>query len=522
MRTKVRQAATSLPAIAPTRTAPALSSASRQGTFSRSTLLRLCALTPAVLLIHGFHPFSDDAAIYVAGVRKLLDPSLFRPDAAFVLANTRLSLFAHAIAEVVRLTHLPLTAVLLAAHLVSIFLFLLGCWCVASRVFTRLTERWTAVLMGAACFTLPAAGTALVLMDPYVTARSLSTPLALFALAAALDRRWGRAALLLLLTGLVHPLMVLYAAALVLLYAAADIGSARWAAVVGALGVVAVGGAWLVLRHAPVSHAYYEAMHSNARTFLYLSEWRWYEDVGLVAPLALFGWAFARSEAASRARRLCLACMVLGVSSAVATLLFVHIAGPFLLVRLQMLRAFHVLYVIGVVLAGGWLGGVLGHGRTRWVLAALLIAVAGGLFAAQRANYPFSAHIEWPGAKPRNPWAKAYVWVRENAPANAVFAADPALIFRSGVDMQGFRAAAERSMLANDKDQGVAAAVDPSLAGLWSVQRDAQRGVETMTDAEREQRLWPLGATWLLLSASSATNFPCPYKNAAAKVCRMD
>lgn len=494
----------------------------RGATSSRTILLRPLALTPAVLLIHGYHPFSDDAAIYVAGVRKLLDPSLFRPDAAFVLANTRLSLFAHVIAESVRITHLPLTVVLLAAHLASIFLFLWGCWSVASRVFARVAEQWTAVLLAAACFTLPAAGTALVLMDPYVTARSFSTPLALFALAAALDRRWGRAALFLLLTGLMHPLMVLYAAALVLLYAAADLGSARWVALLGGLGVSAVAVAWLILRHAPVSHAYYEAMHSDARSFLYLSEWQWYEDLGLAAPLALFGLAIARMRSKGHARALCLASLALGISSVVAALLFVHVSGPFLLVRLQIPRSFHILYVVGVVLAGGWLGGVLGRGRSQWALVALLIAIAGGLFAAQRANYPLSAHVEWPGAKPRNPWAQAYVWVRENAPASAVFAADPDLIFRSGVDMQGFRATAERSLLANDKDQGVAAAVDPSLAGIWAVQRDAQRGIEFMTDAERKQRLRPLGATWLLLPATSATNFPCPYKNAAAKVCRME
>lgn len=494
----------------------------RGATINRSTFSLLAALTPAVLLIHGYHPFSDDAAIYVAGVRKLVHPSLFQQNAAFVLANTRLSLFAHLLAESVRVTRLPLSVVLLAAHLVSIFLFLLGCWCIARQLFAGMVQQWTSVLLAAACFTLPAAGTALVLMDPYVTARSFSTPFALFALAAALDRRWGRAALLLLLAGLMHPLMVLYAAALVLLYVLVDLGSARWAALLGALGVVAVGVAWLVLRHTPVSHAYYEAMHSGPRSFLYLGEWQWYEDLGLVAPLALFGLAIARTQAASRAHRLCAACLVLGVSAAVATLLFVHVSGPFFLVRLQPLRSLHILYVVGVVLFGGWLGSVLGRGRMQWALALLLVAVAGALFATQRSIYPLSAHVEWPGAKPRNPWAQAYLWIRENTPANAVFAANPALIFHPGVDMQGFRAIAERSMLADDKDQGVAAAVDPSLAETWETQRNAQLGIETMTDAERKQRLRPLGATWLLLPAHAVTNFPCPYENAAAKVCRMN
>ena len=93
---------------------------------SRSTLLRLAALTPAVLLIHGYHPFVDDAGIYVAGIRKLLNPTLFQPDAPFVLANTHLSVFAHLMAEVVRVTHLPLTVVRPATHLASIYVFLLA------------------------------------------------------------------------------------------------------------------------------------------------------------------------------------------------------------------------------------------------------------------------------------------------------------------------------------------------------------------------------------------------------------
>jgi hypothetical protein len=493
----------------------------RETGLSRSTLMRLVALTPAVLLIHGYHPFSDDAGIYVAGVRKLLDPSLYRPDAAFVLANTRLSLFAHAIAATVRVTHLPLAVMLLIAHLASIFLYLLGCWCVASHVFARSAERWTAVLLAVACFTLPAAGTALVLMDPYVTARSFSTPLALFAVAAVLERRWGRAAVFLVLMGAVHPLMMIYAAALVVLYAVADAGTARWAAVVGVFGVAAVGVFALALRHVPVSHAYFEAMHSGDHWFVYPAQWRWYEDFGLIAPLALFGWAIARLEAESRVRRLCVACVALGASSTAASFLFVHASGPYLLARLQLLRSFQIIYALGVLLLGGLLGRMLGRGRARWALALMLAVAAGGLFAAQRANYPFSAHIEWPWARPRNPWAKAYVWIRENAPANAVFAADPGLVFRDGVDMQGFRATAERSMLADDKDQGVVAAVDPSLAATWAAQRDAQLGVETMTDAERIRRLRPLGATWLLLPSSAKTNFPCPYRNAAAKVCRI-
>jgi hypothetical protein len=181
-----------------------------------------------------------------------------------------------------------------------------------------------------------------------------------------------------------------------------------------------------------------------------------------------------------------------------------------------------MLYLVGVLLLGAWLSNVLWYRRgTRWVIFALLAIAAGGLFAAQRAAYPNSAQVEWPGTRPRNAWAQAYLWVRQNTPPNAVFAADPDLISNPGVDMQGFRAMAERSILANNKDEGVVVAVDPSLADTWLAQRNAQLNLADLSDQQRTERLQPFGVTWLLLTASARTSFPCPYQNAAVKVCRM-
>jgi hypothetical protein len=494
----------------------------RDVSVNRSTLLCIAALTPCVLLIHGYHPFADDAGIYVAGIRKLLNPALYQPDAPFVMANTHLSVFAHLLAAVVQITHLPLTVVLLATHLASIYVFLLAIWSVACRVFSRAPERWFAVGFAAACFTLPAAGTALVLMDPYVTSRSFSTPLGLFAVAAVLERRWGLAALFVFLTGLMHPLMVLYIAALVLLYVLID-RFHTWAAIaLGAAGVIAVGLVTFATRDISVSPAYIEAIHSHVRAFLFPWLWTWYEDFGLVAPLVLFALAAYHADAGGRVRKLCLACVVLGASSMLAAFLFVHSSGPYLVARVQLLRAFHILYLLGVLLLGGWLGKVLAYRRsTFWILFILLAIASGGLFAAQRATYPLSAHIEWPGMRPRNPWEQAYRWIREDTPSNAVFAANPGLVFLEGVDAQGFRATAQRSILADDKDQGVAAIVDPTVAAEWEAQRNAQLGIDQMSDQERITKLKPFGVTWLLLNSNAVTGFACPYENAVAKVCRI-
>ena len=350
------------------------------------SLPRSCSFTVII-------PFADDAGIYVAGIRKLLNPALFQPDAPFVLANTHLSVFAHLMAEVVRVTHLPLAVVLLATHLASIYVFLLASWSVASRVFPRAAERWFAVAFAAACFTMPAAGTALALMDPYVTSRSFSTPIGLFAVAAVIDRRWTRAAVFVVLVGLMHPLMVLFAAAFMLIYAVVDSGHPRMAILLGAAGVVAAGLVALATRHLPVSPAYFEAIHSPARDFLFPARWKWYQDFGLAAPVALFALAASRSDAASRVRKLCLSCVVLGVSSGLAAFLFVHPSGPYLLARVQILRSFHILYLLGVLLLGGWLGRVLWYRRsTRWV-AFVPCHCGRGVVCRATATYPlFGAH----------------------------------------------------------------------------------------------------------------------------------
>jgi hypothetical protein len=494
--------------------------AARKATFSHAPLLRLAALTPAILLIHGYHPFADDAGIYVAGIRKLLNPALYQPDAPFVLANTHFSVFAYLLAAVVRLTHWRLTVVLLNTYLASIYLFLLGAWRVAALLFAQPAERWFAVAFAAACFTLPAAGTALVLMDPYVTSRSFSTPLGLFAVAAVLERRWGSAALFVGLAGIMHPLMGIYVAALVILCVLVDTGHTRKAVLVGVAGVAAVGLLALANRHVSVAPAYLQAVHSPGRAFLYPAQWRWYEDLGLAAPLALLALTAYRSEAGSRIRNLCLACLLLGGSSASAAFLFVHTSGPYLLVRIQLLRSFHIVYLLGLLLLGGWLGKTLAYRQsTRRLAFALLAVAAGGLFLTQRAAYPRTEHIEWPGMLSKNPWIQTYQWIRSNTPAGAVFAADPDLVFLDGVDMQGFRASTQRSLLADNKDQGVVAVVNPSIAGQWAAQRNAQLGLNEMTDQERISRLRPFGVTWLLLNSAARTNFPCPYQNAVAKVC---
>ena len=211
----------------------------------------LSALSLTTLLVHGCHPLAEDGGLYVAGVEYLLNPALFPHDTVFVTAHLRFSLFAPLVAAVVRITHLPLPWVLLLVELFSIGLTLFAARLLLRRCLPGDAPQLGGVALLAAWWTLPVAATSLMLFDPYVTARSLSTPLSLLAIAFALDwttkeSRVAHSSLVLrlskgrdglrsiaaciaclLLAALVHPLMAAYALAFVVVLVTAASGSGR-------------------------------------------------------------------------------------------------------------------------------------------------------------------------------------------------------------------------------------------------------------------------------------------------------
>jgi hypothetical protein len=475
-------------------------------------------LTPLVLLIHGYHPFAGDAGIYVAGVRHILNPALYPRNDVFVTAFTDHSVVPWIIAALTRLTRLPLPWILLAVHLFSVGLFLAAAARLASHLFSSRSARIFATILAAACCTLPVAGTALVLMDPYVTARSFSTPLSLFAIASVLDRRWTRVLLLLALTLAVHPLMGIYTAAFVLLLALTVAGRARTALLVCAAAFLLSGVAFALAHGAPIDPAYREAVSLAPRSFLFLARWRWYEVLGLLLPLLLFALTLLRLSARTPVGALCQSSTFLGSTALLIATCFVPAGGPYLLVPFQVLRSFHLIYCVGVVLCGGVLAAI-GH-RRRWISPTLLVLLLAGMFCLESLEWPSERRLELPGVATANPYAQAFLWIRTHTPADAVFAFNPQLVYRPEENEQGFRALSERDQLTDDKDAGVAAVL-PSLAPRWAAQRNAELSVDQTSDAERIAVLRPLGATWLLLPPKAQTAFDCTYRNRALQVCRL-
>ena len=480
-----------------------------------SPLATIALLTPVVLLVHGYHPLADDGAVYVTGIKKLANPSLYQSDAVFATSPTRFSIFAHVLAPLLHWG--PLPVLLLVFQVASIFLFLLGAWQVATRIFSGRSSSWGAVLLAACCFTLPVAGTSLSIMDPYATARSFSTPLSLFAIAAVLDENWAASILWLALAALLHPLMAAYTAITMLTLALAR--RKMWPALglVFGMGWVLSAVIFMATHGADASLAYNRAALS--RSYFFLSSWRWYEYPGLVIPLLLLGFASFRSRLPWPARALAITVTLIGSGALLISLCFVHRSGSLLLARLQVLRSFHLVYIAGVLLAGGMLSRLAQ--QQKRAIAVFCLLVSGALFAGQRLTYPETTHVEWPGLKPRNGWQQAFLWIRAHTPNDAIFALDNDYIESSGEDAQGFRATAERSAVADwFKDGGIASNF-PEAAALWWQGSMATEQLNIATDEQRLARLQPLGVTWIVLPAEARTGFPCPFTNARVRVCRL-
>ncbi len=491
----------------------------------------LLALTLGTLLIHGYHPLSEDGGLYTAGIQSALDPTLFRHDLAFASATRHYSLFTPIMATIVRTLHLPLPWLLLFTYLAGTWIFLYAAWLLAARCFPSQRARLCAIALAATWYTLPIAGTSLLLMDPYVTARTLSTPLALLALALALDFEWTTLRRIVgpLVCPLValaaaaafHPLMTAYAAALVLTLLIAKL-PCRPARITGyaTLTAAALLIAGVLQLKAPPENAATIAA-SFSRYYWFLSQWQWYELLGLAGPLIILALLLRFGRPNPAATALIRAAIALGLIATLISLLFAHESySTHLVARLQPLRAFLLLYAVMTILLAGTLAERFS--RMRIVAQITLTAMALLMFFVQRQTYPASQHLELPGRIPTNPWSQAFLWAGEHTPTDALFALDANYITTDGEDGQTFRATARRSMLPDFSKDGGEAAVRPSLAAAWYSGQAAQQNLSALTDAERRQRLRPLGVTWLILHATAPTAAACPYANAVVKVCSLD
>jgi hypothetical protein len=519
----------------------------RQGLERGFAALLVTALTLLTVVVHGYHPYAEDGGLYLPEIKRLLQPELYPQGAEFIVGHLRFSIFAPMMTGLARWSHLRIETVLLLVHLASLWMTLFAAWLLAARCYRSRGARCGAVTLLAVWITLPIAGTSLMLMDPYVTARSFSTPLALLALVGALEfllphdgPRWNDARwrwLLLCCVALagsaaMHPLMGAYAFGCVMVLGCVLSPNKRiqvWGTIGLCCAAVAVAGA-LQMSGVPESRAYLSVVLT--RYYWFLSEWHWYEGMGLVAPLVILTVsAFRRSglnlQNKSDAARVGLARMAVasGVIAVTVALLFARSGfATHSVARLQPLRIFQLVYVVMILVVGATLAErFLRRSAVRWVVAFSLLA--GVMVFVERQTYPESARLELFGMiaqrEPENAWEQAFVWISKNTPKNALFALDSHYINLRGEDAQGFRAIAERSVLPDYSKDGGVVANKPALTEEWMQGLAAQQDLNTETDATRADALRPLGVGWVVLDRGAATGFRCDYANAVVKVCRL-
>lgn len=478
-----------------------------------NTFIGLVVLTAAALLIHGYHPYAEDAEIYLPGVQKVLNPSLFPQNADFFGEHAGHTLYPNLIAASVRVTHLPLPWAAFLWQLVSIFFMLAGTLRLASALFEDKKARWAAVALMATLLTLPIAGTALYILDQYLNPRNMAAVGAVFGVAEVLHRRYAVAALWLAFGAAAHPFMASFAIAFCVWVVLLDRYRPR---VLGFAAMLPFG-----ITVEPPPAAYHEVALRQPSHFVL--RWEWYEWLGVIGPVILFWWfaRLARRRGMKNVELVSRAIIPFVLVAAVAAIVLSSSVRLEALARLQPLRCLALCYMLLIVVGGGLLGEYVLQARL-WRWCVLFVPLSLGMFFAQRQIFPASAHIEWPWEQPRNPWAQAFDWVRSNTPVDALFALNPGHMELPGEDEIGFRARAERSMLADlVKDKG-ASTMFPPLSVKWLEQVQDQKNWKEFQKEDFERLRQKYGVSWIVIEQPGKPGLACPYQNSAVLVCRVD
>lgn len=478
----------------------------------------------------GYHPGAEDDGVYLSAVKADLNPALFPHDADFFRVQLQATLFDGWMAGFVRSTGMPVAWAELLWHVLSLFFILWACTRIARTLFPEPAAQWAAVALVAAMFTLPVAGTALTLVDQYLHPRALATALILIAVAQILAGRRWLAMPLLLVAFLLHPIMAAFGTSFCFFLTITTAEPLhQWSTLMGrgmrrgvrpvevSVSAATVPLAWVFEAPNP---AWRKAL--DAKDYLHLFRWAWYEWLGVLAPIFLFWllWRMAQRRNDKVLARFALAVFAYGVFQfAFALIVF---ASPSLarLMPMQPMRFLHLIYFFLALTGGGLVGRyVLKASPWRW--AAFLLVFNLGMFYAQRQLFSGSEHLQLPGQPPVNQWLQAFNWIRQNTPTGAYFAVGPAYMSEPGEDFLSFRALAERSMLADShKDTALATQV-PELAPLWERQVAAQQDWQSFHSADFQRLKTQLGVDWVLVRYPEPNGLACRWHNGTLAVCQI-
>jgi len=474
-------------------------------------------MAAAAVLVHGYHPYAEDAEIYVPGIKKLLNPALYPHNNEFFASHAGMTMFPNLIAGSVRLTHLSLEWMLLGWHFACILLLLTGCWKLGRICFASSRAACGSAALVASLLTIPVAGTALYIMDQYLNPRGFSTAAAPWIILAVIQKKHLRAVVWAVLTALIHPLMVVFTLGFGILLIWRSRFSERSAMTLNPVSAPLI---LPIMFLPPVTRAYQQAL--NGHSYFFLLRWEWYEWLGIFGPLAILWW-FRRIALRRRLElleTLCSTGIIFGVLCFVVALVITVPSQLTRLVELQPMRGLLLIYVLLFIFGGGLLAEhVLKAKLWRWL--AVFVPICAGMLYAQRQLFPSTQHVELPGRSPGNEWIQAFVWIRDNSPVGAYFALDPDHMRLPGEDQQGFRAVAERSMLVDQVKDSGAVTMFPALAGRWLEQVTDEQGWKNFGRNDFDRLGGKYGVDWVVLDQPGVGGLECPYQTPKLMVCRI-
>ena len=466
----------------------------------------------------GYHPGLEDDGVYLTAVKSDLNPALYPHDAQFFRVQLQATLFDKVVAAFIRLTHIPVAITELLFQFVTILLIVLGCWCIARLLFKDARVQWAGVALTASMLTLPVAGTALYLADQHLHPRNIATAFVLLAVSRILaDHPW-QAIPLLLLAFVLHPIMAALGISFCFFLTMAMLEPVHgWLRSLRGSLAAAVPLGWIFESPTPIWHRALET-----RRYYFLYQWTWYEWLGALGPLFLFWllWRMAHKRGDTMLARFSLAVFFYGVFQQTVAMVVLASPGLVRLTPMQPMRFLHLIYFF-LTLVGGCLLGKFFLKDIPWRWAVFLIVINAGMFAAQRAEFSASPHLELPWVQASNPWLQSFAWIREKTPVNAYFAMDPHYLAAPGEDYHSFRALAERSQLADmEKDPSVVTQV-PELGPAWQRQVDATAGWKRFNLADFRRLKAESGVDWVIVSDPAAFGLDCKWHSDPLSVCRI-
>jgi hypothetical protein len=271
----------------------------------------------------------------------------------------------------------------------------------------------------------------------------------------------------------------------------------------------------------PVTQIYRRVI--AAHPYFLVTNWAWYEWLGMLAPIAILAaiGVLSRRRGHGPMPRL-LKALIAFEAFFLAWALIISVPGPLeRFSEIQPMRCLLLVYIL-LFLLGGCLVGEWILRRRAWRWAVLFVPLCAGMVFAQLQLFPDSRHVEWPWGAPGNSWVAGFDWIRTHTPQNAYFALDPDYERLPGEDVHGFRAIAQRSMLAdNGKDSG-AVSMFPALAAEWNEQVESRRGWKQFQLADFERLKARYRVDWVVLQQPGMRGLRCPYQNERILVCRVE